>query len=161
VIVLLIQGKTNGLTSSLHYQLPHVLCLTKHHLNYNDLASTYIEYYNYSAAYCRKNFKLGGSCTFIHENLKFIDVKLSDFCKEKDLEAWPIKLPFLHGNISVLSLYRAPSGNFAYFLKGLEAILNSLYDAKLELIICGDININYKGKSISKLQMDIELKQEY
>jgi hypothetical protein len=54
-----------------------MLCLTEHHLNYN-----------YGAAYCRKIFKLGGSCIFVHENLKFLEVNLSAFCKEKDLEVF-------------------------------------------------------------------------
>jgi hypothetical protein len=86
----------------------------------------YIEHYNLSAVYCRKNFKLGGSCTFIQEKLKFFDANVSAFCKEKDLEACAVKLPFLQGNICVLSMYRTTSGNFTYFLKGLDTILKFL-----------------------------------
>jgi hypothetical protein len=79
-----LQSKTNELISSLHPELPHVLCLTELHLNYDNLHCTYIEHYNYGAAYCRKNFKLGGSCVFVHENQTFLEVNLSAFCKEKE-----------------------------------------------------------------------------
>jgi hypothetical protein len=68
-----------------------------------------------------------------------------------------MKLPFLKGNICVLSIYRAPSGNFDYFLKGLDTILNFLHDTNLELILCGDININYLVDSNNKKQLDVLL----
>jgi hypothetical protein len=46
-------------------------------------------------------------------------------------------------NICILPIYSAPSGNFAHFLDKLEMILNLLHSNKTQLIICGDININY------------------
>jgi hypothetical protein len=52
------------------------------------------------------------------------------------------------------AVFRAPSGNFAYFLKGLDAVLKFLHDAKLKLIICGDINMNYFINSNIKNQLD-------
>jgi exonuclease III len=146
-----LQSRTNELISSLHPEQPHVLCLTEHHLSYDNLHCTYIQHYNSGAAYCRNNFKLGGSCIFVHE---FLEVNLSAFCKEKDLEACAVKISFSRGNICVLSIYRAPSGNFVYFLKGLETILKSLYSPKLEFIICGDININYLVDSNNRKQLD-------
>jgi len=56
-------------------------------------------------------------------------------------------------NISVLTLYRAPSGNFGSFLLKLDTILQSLYTLKLHFIICGDININYLNESENKNQL--------
>jgi hypothetical protein len=35
------------------------------------------------------------------------------------------------------------TGNFLYFLNTLEAILNRIYTNSLNIILCGDININY------------------
>jgi hypothetical protein len=40
-------------------------------------------------------------------------------------------------------LCRAPSGNFSDFLNTLESILNILHIQKIEVLICGDINVNY------------------
>jgi hypothetical protein len=66
-----------------------------------------MEHYNLCAAYCRKNFKLGGSCIFVQEKLKFLDVNISAFYEEKDLEFCKVKLPFPQCNICVLAIYRA------------------------------------------------------
>ena len=46
------------------------------------------------------------------------------------------------------------TGNFSYFLSSLESILNQLYTNSINIIICGDININYLDNTNSKLQLD-------
>jgi hypothetical protein len=100
-----------------------------HHLDYPDLDHTYIEHYKLRAEYCRQALTQGGVCIVVHEKLKFSNVNLNEFCKEQDLEVCAVQLPF--GNICILSIYRAPSGNFSYFLNGLDAILKSLYNTNL------------------------------
>ena len=45
--------------------------------------------------------------------------------------------------VIIVTVYRAPSGNFDYFLNTLDNILNTLHNHKTEFIICEDININY------------------
>jgi len=37
-----------------------------------------------------------------------------------------------------------------YFLKGLDTILNVLYNTNMQFIICGDININYLLTTVKK-----------
>jgi len=54
-----------------------------------------------------------------------------------------IKLMSTLRNLFILTVYRAPAGNFNLFLKRVDDILKSLYSADLKIIICGDININY------------------
>jgi hypothetical protein len=59
-------------------------------------------------------------------------------------------------NLVILSLYRAPSGGFQQFLRGLDATLKYLYNPKTEFLICGDINIDdlnekYRKKQINSL----------
>jgi hypothetical protein len=46
-------------------------------------------------------------------------------------------------NFTIICIYRSPSGNFTYFLNQLEAILNKIHETSNELILCGDLNINY------------------
>jgi exonuclease III len=113
------------------------------HLDYPDSDHTYTEYYSLGAEYCRQALKQVGVCIFVHKKLTFSNVNLNEFCKQQDLEVCAVKLQFPFGNICILSIYRAPSGNFSYFLNGLDAILKSLYNTNLEFIICGDINVNY------------------
>ena len=51
-------------------------------------------------------------------------------------------------------VYRAPSGDFDYFLNKVDCILNCLHTYKTEFIICGDINIHYLGTNNKKKQLD-------
>jgi hypothetical protein len=53
-----------------------------------------------------------------------------------------------------LALYRAPSGNFSEFLNRLESILNILYTQNNEIVICGDINVNYLVDNNRKMCLD-------
>jgi hypothetical protein len=47
----------------------------------------------------------------------------------------------------IIAIYRPPSGNFNKFMSHLETIIHQLYNPKIELIICGDINMNYLEES--------------
>jgi hypothetical protein len=46
-------------------------------------------------------------------------------------------------NFIIICIYRSPTGIFLYFLNQLEFILNKLHKLSNELILCGDLNINY------------------
>ena len=65
-----------------------------------------------------------------------------------------LKLSFGILNIYVLTLYRALSDNFSFFLLKLDTILQLLYTPTLHIIIFGDININYLTESEKKSQLD-------
>lgn len=54
----------------------------------------------------------------------------------------------------VLCVCRPPTGHFSYFLSSLESILNQLYSNSINIIICGDININYRDNTNNKLELD-------
>lgn len=43
----------------------------------------------------------------------------------------------------MLVIYRSPTSKFKHFLTQLDTKLQSLYTLKLNLVICGDINVNY------------------
>jgi hypothetical protein len=50
----------------------------------------------------------------------------------------------------VLSIYRAPTGDFNQFLKKIDDTLKYLYKPKTEFLICGDINTVYLLESSRK-----------
>ena len=77
-------------------------------------------------------------------------VDLQKFSHEQDIAVGAVKLSVNSLNICILSIYRAPSGNFLHFLDKLEVILNLLYSNNTHLIICGDININYPVENNKK-----------
>ena len=60
-----------------------------------------------------------------------------------DLMKSRILLKSTFSNVCVMAIYRAPTGNFNLFLHRLDDILKTLYKVDTQLIICGDINIDY------------------
>ena len=126
----------------------------EHDLQEYEISSTHIEHYNLGPTHCREFCKHGGVGISLHETLSFSTTDLSKFCNEQDLEICAVQLNILSSVLCILCIYRPPTGNFLYFLKSLELILNQSFTNSLNLIICGDININYLVNTSNKLQLD-------
>jgi len=45
--------------------------------------------------------------------------------------------------IIIVTIYRSQTGNIDYFLNNLEEALNRIYNNTVDIILCGDFNINY------------------
>ena len=56
--------------------------------------------------------------------------------------------------LCIITVYRSPSGNFNRFLEIMDAVLQSVYSPSLDIIICGDININYLETNEQRKQLD-------
>jgi hypothetical protein len=134
--------------------MPHLKCLSEHHLKSNEINNTYIPDYNRGADYCRSSLKCGGVCIYVHGTIKFTNINLYKYCREEDLEIAAAKLEFFKRNIIVFCAYRAPTGDKDYFLKHVDIILNTLHNSKTDFILCGDWNINYIGTNNNKARVD-------
>jgi hypothetical protein len=54
-----------------------------------------------------------------------------------------------------ITVYKVPSGYFPYFLSALRAILSKIYAKSINILLCGDININYLDiMGSNKLKLD-------
>jgi len=131
--------------------IPQVLCFTEHHLKEFEINNTCINNYNLGAYYCRKNRKFGGVGIFVHDTLSCTPIDLTKYCNEQDLEACALKFKILNNAFCILCIYRPPAGNFETFIHLLESLLNKLYTNSINVIICGDVNINYLKASKYKL----------
>jgi hypothetical protein len=109
------------------------------------------------AAYRRKSLPKGGISNFVHEKYNYLNADVSKFCKDQNIEACALKLQLTALDIYVVTVYRAPCGNFISFLNGLDSIIKSLCKAELNLIICGDINIDYLTDNERRKQLDAML----
>jgi len=96
-------------------------------------------------------------CIFVHEDLDFFSVSLDKYCKERDIEVCALRLKITPLQLIILAIYRSPSGNFTNFLKNLDSILNIWYSNKIEIVICGDINIKYLENCKKRQQLDAQL----
>ena len=57
--------KMNDLLASLYPNLPHILCLTEHHLRQFQIQYVTMDDYNLGAEFSRRSFHNGGVCIFI------------------------------------------------------------------------------------------------
>jgi hypothetical protein len=108
----------------------------EHHLKEYEINNILIDNYDLGARYCRTTYKNGGVCIFIHNSIKFSNVSLDKYCVEKDVKVSACKLTPSNVKIIVITVYRAPTGNFDTFLQKLDNILNTHHNNKSEFIIC-------------------------
>jgi hypothetical protein len=80
---------------------------------------------------------------FVHDTLSCTSIDLTEYCKKQDLEACALKFKISNNVFCILCIYRPPTGNFETFIHLLESLLNKLYTNSINVIICGDINIDY------------------
>jgi hypothetical protein len=113
-----------------------------------------IEGYSIGAQFYRVLYEKGGVITYVHNSLKFTNIDLSEYCKEKDIEICAVKLTIHSLNMTLITIYRFPSGNFTFFLQNLNNVLQSLYTPSTHIIICGDLNINYLVENDQRKQLD-------
>jgi hypothetical protein len=121
-----LRGKELELLSQLYPTLPHVLCFSEHHMNYLQLQQTFLESYNLGDGYCRSLYAKGGVFILVQEKLKFARTDLTKFCKDKDIEVCAVKICLNSRRICIIAIYRAPSGNFDFFINKLDTILKKI-----------------------------------
>ena len=61
-----------------------------------------------------------------------------------------MKIRILSCNIIIITDYRSPTVNTAYILKNLKAAPNQVYNNTVDIILCGDFNINYFNNNRNK-----------
>jgi hypothetical protein len=89
-------------------------------------------------------------CIFVHKDLNVNKIDILQNCREKDLEICAVELETGASKLIVLSIHRAPTGDFNQFLKKLDDTLKYLYKPTTEFLICGDINMDYLLESSQK-----------
>jgi exonuclease III len=152
-----LKHKVNEFLFHLARDPPHVLCFTEHHLRLQELSYIRIENYLLVSNYCRKSMHKGGVSIFIYKHLPFISINLDAYCVEQDIEVSAIKVKLPYKYVCILTIGRAPVGKFRTFLTQLDQILQKLSKLKLDIIICGDFNINYLTDNTNRTQMDAML----
>jgi hypothetical protein len=73
--------------------------------------------YNLGASFCHKLRKNGGVSIFAHQILQCSPIDLEEFCTDQEIEVCAVKLHHHINNICILTVYRAPTGNYTYFFK--------------------------------------------
>jgi hypothetical protein len=66
----------------------------------------------------------GGTCIFIHDNIKSDTVNTDKYCADFDIELCVVRIQNESSYIYVLSAYRAPFGNFSNFMLKMDECSN-------------------------------------
>jgi len=106
----------------------------------------------------QKKYETGRYMHFFHRSLDYNLIDLQKYCIEQEIEICAIKMVIAATDIYVISIYRSPTGDFVTFLQGIDEMPNQLYKPNIEIIICGDINMNYLDENCYKQsQLDMLL----
>jgi exonuclease III len=147
-----IRGKIDELLSMWCNAYPHVLCLSEHHLRNEEISILCCRPYLLAAKYCRNINKSGGVCIYVHESVSFIPINLDSYCKEHEFEVCAVKLCIMSATYCIIAIYRSPTGKVPYFISALDLVLRKLYSRTINLILCGDFNINHLSNNYNRTQ---------
>ena len=136
-------NKANELYCYSHHDLPHILCLSEHHLSESELQLIHLTNYSLGANYCRENFLKGDVSIFVYRNLKFKSINICEYNIGKVIEACAIQLDSTFNKLCILAIYRSPRGDFTNFLNQLGLILQKLYNNEYNIVIFDDVNVKY------------------
>ena len=100
-------NKFNELYCHLHHDLPHVLCLSEHHLRESEIQLIHLTNYSLGANYCRKTFLKGGVSIFVYRNLKYSTTNIDEYNIDRDTEACEIQLDSTFDKLCILTIYRS------------------------------------------------------
>ena len=125
-----------------------IVCLTEHWLNDKQSEYLNIEGYYSISKFCRKEYKNGGVTIFCSNKLKnscSAIEQIEKWSKEKIFEVCGIKVLIKNNNsIKIFCVYRSPLTDVNIFLRELNSFLHHISRTKNKnIILCGDININY------------------
>ena len=77
-----------------------------------ELENILFQNYKFGAKFCRKIYRNGGVCMYIHKLVQFSNINVHNFCKEKDSEACVIKLYLPRCTIGTVNIHRSPIRKF-------------------------------------------------
>ncbi|PNF26089.1 hypothetical protein B7P43_G04923 [Cryptotermes secundus] len=125
-----------------------ILCITEHWLDEREIGYYNFENYSLISKFCRKNKLHGGSCIYVKTNLDAKPCNLFESLnQEEHFEASIIEL--IQFNTIIICIYRTPNSNINIFIKNLDKILNSLTNKGKNIIIVGDLNVDFIKKSVN------------
>ena len=136
---------------------PYVLCFSEHHLSGKDVHFVGTDNYALGSCFSRSTFQKGGVCIYVRNDVAFNCLDLSKYCKEKILEICAVQIENIGKRMVVICLYTSLSGDFKQFLKLLDLAFLSLNNPYMEVLICGDFNVDYLCNCTHKRELSILL----
>jgi len=93
----------------------------------------------------------------VYRNIKCNTTNTDQYNTDKDNEACAIQLEATFNKVCILAIYRSPRGDITNFLNQLDLILQKLYNNKYNIVMCGDVNVNYLIDNNRRSQVNVVL----
>jgi len=109
---------------------------------------------NFALLTVDQTMKKGGVCIFAQNGLECSKIGVKKCCEDQDNEICMLNFNTTFYRLHIMAAYRAPTGDFKLFLNRLDDSIKSIYKTNLNLIVSGDINIDYHSENDRKKQLD-------
>lgn len=137
-----------------------IAVFTEHGCKSEEINTFPLDNYVLADSFCRSNRKSGGVSIYCNLNIKYEKLAwVNNHSKELDFETAGI---LIHSSakrdIFVAGVYRQPKGDFDTFIEQLEILLSKATSKYSNLIIAGDLNIDWftQNKSLNIFKDTIE-----
>jgi hypothetical protein len=131
--------------ANVNVNLEDILCFSEHWLCSEEIPLFNIENYNLVSSYSRTVAKNGGTVIYARKNLLCKKLEVSQFSSEIHCEMCAVTIKEF--NVIIVCVYRSPSGDFKIFCDQLEQSLIWFSRLGLEIILCGDFNVDIRHSS--------------
>lgn len=151
-----LSNKVAVLEFELYNRLIDIVCITEHWQSYDSISAMNLDGYNLVTSFCRQKSIHGGSAIYVaNKHMPFCKkMDLNRFCSEFEFECCGMRVSMDGGmELMVVSIYRSPSSDVNSFISTLNNFLLSIKTGKRNLIICGDLNVNFLRNSEEKQQL--------
>lgn len=136
---------------------PDVLSIAEHWCTEDSMKMFSLEGYTLSSWYCRPTRQHGGVCLLVREleDVAIKRISVEQFCVEMVIECCAVLLSRGDFACCIVSVYRPDNDIEEFFLRFAE-LLRYCYGVSANLILCGDLNVNYlRDSSYQRTLTDI------
>lgn len=116
------------------------ICFTETWANENSITNMVFSNYNLCSFYCRSRMKGGGVAILCKTNIIVKNINLSQYCIDKDIEVCACSFKTFNKETIIIVCYR--SGDLTTFFNNIIGVLDSVYKPNLNIILCGDFNLD-------------------
>lgn len=127
-----------------------IMCITEHWICKNNVSNIKIPNYNIVSYFSRVNHIHGGSLIMVNSKFKTNEIPLiKQLSVEGHIEICAINCNIYNKKYGVIVAYRPPNGDVGMFIMNLTHALKIAYDMSVNVILCGDFNIDSMKKCLN------------
>lgn len=146
-----LSNKIDNFTYFLNEQNIDLGCITEHWLSSDVVRRVFIENYVVASAYCHQSSRHGGAAIILRNNVSVKEVtEIKKLSSDEITEMTAVRIA--ERNLTVVAIYRPPSGDFETFITIMNQALQICMEKypRDKLVFAGDYNVNFRGQSNEK-----------